>query len=489
MENELAALYAIQNDLIETQNHNWGIIQQQFDTFQYNFHVLRDCNQMLFSNQQLNFNFDTLSSLLAMIHASVKSYRSALFAYRMNLLNAIPVLLRGHLPMSLIPMESLMVILQQVAIEQATSTVRLSLAIPMTDLLSYYDSRLLDDALTVPEGLLLTLKIPLASKQTVFTLFEAKIIPMPYPQDPQSALTWSIEAPYLAISEDLMESSVLTSNQFENCLGSSRYRICSETLPTEIGHSSCLATLYFDSPLDALSVCETSPIALPSIEQATNLGFGIWLITSANADFTFREVRSSSHQGPSFPGCRICLITLECGVHLMTDNLKIRSDLSSCNEIPPIKLQVSLPNPLNALIMEVPPLEDLPLFTSNAEAGVNLLKEVRKELIKSSKVREVNQLVEIARPVASDMRLMKPALTREFNQYVPFKISFGLSLIVFLVSTVLHLLFMYIYHRFNLAAKLFPSFTDHKKQKIPAKTGPSSARTSERCFSFEKEVW
>ena len=68
------------------------------------------------------------------------------------------------------------------------------------------------------------------------------------------------------------------------------------------------------------------------------------------------------------------------------------------------------------------------------------------------------------------MRLMKPALTREFNQYVPFKISFGLSLIVFLVSTVLHLIFMYIYHRFNLAAKLFPSFTDHKKQKIPAKT-------------------
>ena len=87
---------------------------------------------MLFSNQQLNFNFDTLSSLLAMIHASVQSYRSALFAYRMNLLNAIPVLLRGHLPVSLIPMESLMVILQQVAIEQATSTDRLSLAIPVT---------------------------------------------------------------------------------------------------------------------------------------------------------------------------------------------------------------------------------------------------------------------------------------------------------------------------------------------------------------------
>ena len=101
---------------------------------------------------------------------------------------------------------------------------------------------------------------------------------------------------------------------------------------------------------------------------------------------------------------------------------------------------------------------------------MNLLKEVRKELIESSRVRQVNQLVEIARPVASDMGLMKPALTREFNQYAPFKISFGLSLIVFLVSTILHLLFMYIYHRFTLAAQLLPSFTDNEKQKIPAKT-------------------
>ena len=450
----------------ETQNKNWAIIQGQFDVFQHNFHVLRDCTQLLFPSQQLNFNFDILSSLLAKIHASVKSYRSALFAYRMNVLNAFRVLLRGHLPMFLIPMDSLLVILQHVATEQATASDRLSLAIPMTDFLS----RLLDDALTVNAGLLLTLKIPLASKQTVFTLYEAKIIPMPYPDDLQSALTWNTEARYLAISGDLMESSVLSAAQFEHCLGSARYCICSETIPTEIGHSSCLAWLFFDTPLEALTVCETSSITLPTIEQATNLGFGIWLITSANADFSSRELRSSSQQGPSFPGCRISIISIECGVQLMTGNIKIRSDKSSCNEIPPIKLRVSLPNPLSSLIMEIPPLEDLPLSTSNAEAEVKLLREVRKELSKSPRVREVNQLIEIARPFASDMNLLKPALTREFNQYVPFGISFALTATVFIVSTVLHLLFMYVYHRFNLAAKLFPSFQEHQKRKVPYKT-------------------
>ena len=119
-----------------------------------------------------------------MIHAGVKSYRSALFAFRMNILNSIPVLLQGHLPMSLIPMESLLAILDSVSLRQSKAEDRLSLAIPTSDLLSYYDSRLLDDALTVSEGLLLTLNIPLASRQTVFTLFEAKLIPMPFPGRP-----------------------------------------------------------------------------------------------------------------------------------------------------------------------------------------------------------------------------------------------------------------------------------------------------------------
>ena len=109
------------------------------------------------------------------------------------------------------------------------------------------------------------------------------------PDDPHLAITWKLEAPYLALSEDQMESFILTKEQFEQCLGSSKYRICSETLPTEFGHSSCIATLFFDTPLEALSVCETNIISLSSPEQATNLGYGIWLVTSGNSDVIFRE--------------------------------------------------------------------------------------------------------------------------------------------------------------------------------------------------------
>ena len=106
----------------------------------------------------------------------------------------------------------------------------------------------------------------------------------------------------------------------------------------------------------------------------------------------------------------------------MTKHIKIRSDLSSCNHIPADKLRVSLPNPLASLIMEVPLLEDLPLYDSKAEAGVKLLKQIRKALVHSPRIREVNQLVDIACPLASDMRLLKPSLTRELNQFFPFKV-------------------------------------------------------------------
>ena len=130
------------------------------------------------------------------------------------------------------------------------------------------------------------------------------------------------------------------------------HRICSETLPTEIGLSSCSATLHFDSPLDALSVCEISPITFRQLNnpRILDLAFGLLhqpMRTSISGKYAHRLTKGLLSLGV------ICLITLEYGVHLMTDNLQIRSDLPSCNEIPPIKLQVSLPNPLNALIMEV----------------------------------------------------------------------------------------------------------------------------------------
>ena len=89
--------------------------------------------------------------------------------------------------------------------------------------------------------------------------------------------------------------------------------------------------VVFFSPFDALAVFETTALTLTSIEQAANLGFGIWLITSANADFTLCESSSLATSSSSrlFAGCHICIITHACGTQIHMGHIIRRSDLAS----------------------------------------------------------------------------------------------------------------------------------------------------------------
>ena len=189
-----------------------------------------------------------------------------------------------------------------------------------------------------------------------------------------------------------------------------------------------------------------------------DISFGIWVKKSANADFTFREssILATSSCSTSFAGCHMCAMTLACGMQIQTGHIIMRSDLESCSTIPAIKLQFFLLDPLESLFMQVLALDDPPLDTSKAGVGVTLLKAVRNKLVSSPRVRQVNQLLEIARPLAQDKKPLKPSLTQEFNQYVHFKVPFIMTVIVFIVSTVRHLVFIYVYHRYNLGNRIFP---------------------------------
>ena len=101
--NELSEIRAIQKQNIENQNRNWKILEEQFATIEGNFHILPDCTQTMFSNQQINLNFDTAASLLNVVYADKTSYKTALYASKTNVLSSIPTLLDQRLPMSLVP--------------------------------------------------------------------------------------------------------------------------------------------------------------------------------------------------------------------------------------------------------------------------------------------------------------------------------------------------------------------------------------------------
>ena len=376
---DLTLLHEIQNQISETQNENLQKIERQFQVFRDNIHDIRNCDQLLYTRQQVNFSSDTISSLLSLIYSNVEAYRAALFAFQMNIMNAIPSLLSKYVPKSLLPKESLEQILKVVDDSQEKSDHRLTLAIPKQELLAYYESRLLLDVLTFDEGLLMTRAIPFASRQTAFTVYKAIVVPLPQ-IDEDMAIKWDVDAEYLAVSENLMETSLVTRDQLDKCIGSSKYRICHETLATENKDSSCRATLYFGNVMDALEVCDTVPVPVSLKVKATNLGYGIWLITSAQANFEFKEIFMDATKlagSKTVKGCRICLITLECGKQLTGENIRIRSDSSSCTKVPPVKLEVELPQPIANLFSLLPTVDELPCYNAKVEANMKLLKSLK----------------------------------------------------------------------------------------------------------------
>ena len=456
---ELKDIRKIQQDMAKLQNKNWQVVMKQFKIFETNMHGLVFCQQQLYARQQINFNYDTLSSLLSLVYANVKAYRSALYSYRMNMMNSISPLLKKYLPMSLVSRNSLHSILKEVTDELSTNGSRLSLAIPRTDILSYYDAQLLREVISLEDGLLMTLSIPLASSQTSMKVYKAITLPMPQEEE-GTAIQWKTEAKYLAVAEGKLETAHLSQDQLDKCIGSVRYKICHEAVATDLTQTSCLSALFFrhSTVFDVMRVCETEKVYLPAMEKAENLGYGIWLITSATGDFHLTESDMGStnpSEGERFNGCQICIITLACGREMRGKNIRIRSDLSSCQDLAAIKLQVKLPDPLQGLMRELPDIDSLPYFTSKTDAGLQLLRSVRAELQMIPKVPDSERIQEIAKPLAIEMTMLKPTLLDQLSTFLPFKISLTISIISFVMSLILHALFMWCYHKFHLGDRVF----------------------------------
>ena len=75
---ESEALKSVQKEMLEVQNRNWRIIEEHSEVFQHNIHVLRDCDQLLFSRQQINFNYDTIIAACIDIRKHQKLWRRSL---------------------------------------------------------------------------------------------------------------------------------------------------------------------------------------------------------------------------------------------------------------------------------------------------------------------------------------------------------------------------------------------------------------------------
>ena len=115
--NEWVAFSAIQTKMLATQNWQWVFTLDKIFTFEQNFHVLDDCNQMLFSKQHLNFNFHILLvSLLWFMQA-----QSAIVELCLPLVGIFSIqqlFFLRQLPVLLIPFDSLLVFMETAATQQ-----------------------------------------------------------------------------------------------------------------------------------------------------------------------------------------------------------------------------------------------------------------------------------------------------------------------------------------------------------------------------------
>ena len=119
----------IQKQMQDIQNANCKLISEQLQIFRKIIHEMRNCDQLLFSRQQVNINFDTVASLLSLYYLNIKTYRAALFAYHINMFNSVPANLFDYVPMSLLNRESLRKVIKVIHYNQIYDTDHLILAL------------------------------------------------------------------------------------------------------------------------------------------------------------------------------------------------------------------------------------------------------------------------------------------------------------------------------------------------------------------------
>ena len=89
---------------------------------------------------------------LTTLHANIKTFRTALYSYRANLFSSLGTMIKGIIPLNLVPKSHLRSILQEVVLRPASGRSRLTLAIPLHNILTYYDTPFIEEVDTSELG-------------------------------------------------------------------------------------------------------------------------------------------------------------------------------------------------------------------------------------------------------------------------------------------------------------------------------------------------
>lgn len=408
---QLVELQKTQAELTDSQNQNWQIINNNIEILQNQTSMFVDCHHSHYVLLQVLNQMMEISNILSTIITNIKAYRVELQAYQRNVHNTIGIMLDNYIPLSLISKTLLTQLLEGILQLPEIRQKQMQLAIPVHDILSYYQTRLVTAVHTNELGIYVVIAIPLSKTETRMQVFKAIAVPMPQ-EHINTALKWDIETDYIAISENRLEIALLTETQLNQCIGSKNNAVCYETFATETNQNSCLATLYFKNAKDALAVCGLIKHKLPITEVARNLGLGRWLITADNPNFILRQSpldKSNPLDDTKLPGCRSCIVELPCNSMINGPNIRIRSDIASCkNQNTVNRIDLVITPVLDELFGLIPALNEGHVrFDDTTTMRIALLTQVQQQ-IHTEYPRKIDNeaLITIATPIANDMNKM-----------------------------------------------------------------------------------
>ena len=138
--------------------------------------------------------------------------------------------------------------------------------------------------------------------------------------------------------------------------------------------------------------------------------------------------------------------------------------------MPAINFKGKSPDPPQKFWSKLAANDIMFFYSTKAEAGVALLKQVRETLLDRSKMRDPKKLLDIARPTTRKSTQLRPSLSREVDTHLFIRHSLVMSLISFAGSELLHVIVVWIYHRYkhrNSATLIRCGLFYQKKPRTP----------------------
>ena len=133
-----------------------------------------------------------------------------------------------------------------------------------------------------------------------------------------------------------------------------------------------------------------------------------------------------------------------------------------------IKNNVKFPDPQWDLGSELREIDDMPNYSTKAEAGVAILEEVCETLLDSPKMRDPNKLLDIARPITTKRTQLRPSLPTEIDSHLSTQRSLVMGLKSFAGSMLLHVINVWFYRKYkqhNIETSLWSGVFCQKKQR------------------------